>query len=133
MKTSTKTWIGYVLTALFALFILGASVAPKLLGMAVAEDTMRQLGWPSGYAFTIGVIELLCLLLYLFPRTNVLGAVLFMGLLGGAMATQLRAGSPLFSHVLFSIYLALFMWGGLWLRDPFVSRLFPLRRVADAS
>jgi hypothetical protein len=51
--------------------------------------------------------------LYLYPRTNVLGAILFMGLFGGAMATQMRAGSPLFSHVLFSIYLGLFMWGGL--------------------
>jgi hypothetical protein len=74
------------------------------------------------------VIELTCLVLYLIPRTNVLGAVLFMGLLGGAMATQIRAGNPLFSHVLFSIYLGLFMWGGLWLRDPSVRALFPWRR-----
>ena len=75
----------------------------------------------------IGVIELVCLALYLFPRTNVLGAVLFMGLLGGAMATQIRAGSPLFSHTLFSIYLGFFMWGGLWLRDPAVRGVFPFR------
>jgi hypothetical protein len=121
------TWIGYTLTALFALFILGASVAPKLLGIPVAEETMRELGWPAGYAFLIGVIELICLVLYLIPRTNVLGAVLFMGLLGGAMATQIRAGSPLFSHVLFSVYLGLFMWGGLWLRDPAVRALIPFR------
>ena len=112
---------------------LGASVAPKLLGMPVAEETMKQLGWPAGYAFGIGVIELTCLVLYLYPRTNVLGAILFMGLFGGAMATQLRAGSPLFSHVLFSIYLGLFMWGGLWLRDPTVRALFPWRRTHAAS
>ena len=128
MKASPMTWTGYILTALFALFILGASVAPKLLGMPVAEDTLRQLGWPAGYAFEIGVLELVCLVLYLFPRTNVLGAVLFMGLFGGAMATQIRAGSPLFSHILFSVYLGLFMWGGLWLRDPSVRALFPVRR-----
>jgi hypothetical protein len=128
MKASPMTWTGYILTVLFALFILGASVAPKLLGMPVAEDTLRQLGWPAGYAFEIGVLELLCLVLYLFPRTNVLGAVLFMGLFGGAMATQIRAGSPLFSHILFSGYLGLFMWGGLWLRDPSVRALFPVRR-----
>jgi hypothetical protein len=128
MKTTFTIWAGRVLTALFALFILGASVAPKLLGMPVAEETLRQLGWPAGYAFGIGVIELACLVLYLIPRTNVLGAVLFMGLFGGAMATQLRAGSPLFSHILFSIYLGLFMWGGLWLRDPAVRALFPWRR-----
>ena len=128
MKASPVTWTGYILTALFSLFILGASVAPKLLGMPIAEDTLRQLGWPAGYAFEIGILELLCLVLYLFPRTNVLGAVLFMGLFGGAMATQIRAGSPLFSHILFSVYLGLFMWGGLWLRDPSVRALFPVRR-----
>jgi hypothetical protein len=73
------------------------------------------------------LIELACLVLYLIPRTSVLGAILMMGLLGGAMATQIRAGSPLFSHVLFSLYLGLFMWGGLWLRAPDLRRLFPLR------
>jgi hypothetical protein len=128
MKSSTMTWIGRLLTALFSLFILGASVAPKLLGMPVAEETMQQLGWPAGYAFAIGILELTCLVLYLTPRTNLLGAVLFMGLFGGAMATQLRAGSPLFSHILFSVYLGLFMWGGLWLRDATVRALFPFRR-----
>ena len=91
------------------------------------------MGWPSGFAFTIGIIELVCLVLYLIPRTSVLGAVLMMGLLGGAMATQIRVGSPLFSHILFSLYLGLFMWGGLWLRDPRVRALFPIAlEPADA-
>lgn len=127
MKATPSIWLGRVLTALFALFILCASVAPKLLGMPVAEATMAELGWPPGYAMIIGVIELSCLLLYLIPRTSVLGAVLFMGLLGGAMATQIRAESPLFSHVLFSLYLGVTMWGGLWLRDPSLRALFPWR------
>lgn len=126
MGTPAMLWTGRILTGLFALFMLGASVAPKLLGLPVAEATMAELGWPSGYAFMIGVIELACLLLYLVPRTSVLGAVLMMGLLGGAMATQIRAGSPLFSHILFSIYLGLFMWGGLWLRDERLRALFPV-------
>jgi hypothetical protein len=129
MNAKYMTWTGYVLSGLFALFILGASVAPKLLGLPIAEETMKELGWPPGYVLMIGLIELACLLLYLYPRTNVLGAVLFMGLFGGAMATQIRAGSPLFSHILFGIYLGLFMWGGLWLRDPAVRALFPFRRV----
>ena len=68
------------------------------------------------------------MLLYLFPKTSVFGAVLTIGLLVGAMATQIRAGNPLFSHVLFSIYLGLFMWGGLWLRDPALRAIFPWRR-----
>jgi hypothetical protein len=128
MKANALVWTGRALTALFALFILGASAAPKLLGMPVAEEIMAELGWPPGFAFWIGVLELTLVLLYLFPPTSVLGAVLFMGLLGGAMATQIRAESPLFSHVLFSLYLGLFMWGGLWLRDEKLRALFPWRR-----
>jgi hypothetical protein len=129
MKATPTIWTGRVLTGLFALFILGASAAPKLLGMPITEQIMQQLGWPPGYVFSIGVLELACLALYLYPRTNILGAILFMGLFGGAMATQIRAGSPLFSHQLFSIYLGLLMWGGLWLRDPQVRAVFPLRQA----
>jgi hypothetical protein len=120
--------IGYGLSGLFVLFMLGASVAPKLLGMPVAEETMAALGWPPGHTLWIGRVELALTLLYIFPRTNLLGAVLFMALFGGAMATQIRAGSPLFSHVLFGVYLGLIMWGGLWLRDPRLRVLFPWRR-----
>lgn len=128
MDSRTTLWTGRILTGLFALFMLGASVAPKLLHMPIAEETMAQLGWPAGYALMIGLIELGCVILYLVPRTSVLGAVLMMGLLGGAMATQIRAGSPLFSHILFSVYLGLFMWGGLWLRNPKLRALFPVAR-----
>jgi len=128
MNTPAMLWTGRVLTGLFALFILGASVAPKLLQLPIADETMTQLGWPPGYVLMIGLIELACLVLYLIPRTSVLGAVLMMGLLGGAMATQIRVGNPLFSHILFSIYLGLFMWGGLWLRDPRLRALFPIAR-----
>lgn len=85
--------------------MLGASIAPKLLHLPVEEETMVQLGWPSGYAFMIGLIELSCLALYVIPRTSVPGGVLMMGLLGGAMATQLRVDSPLFSPILLSLYL----------------------------
>lgn len=129
MSETTMTRIGWVLSGLFILFMLGASVAPKLLGMPVADETMAALGWPPGYVLPIGILELVLTLLYLYPRTNVLASVLFMGLLGGAMATQIRAGSPLFSHILFSVYLGLFMWGGLWLRDAALRKLFPIRRA----
>jgi len=126
MNDRNMLWTGRILTGLFALFMLGASIAPKLLRLPVAEETMAQLGWPAGYAFMIGIIELTCLLLYLVPRTSLFGGILMMGLLGGAMATQIRAGSPLFSHILFSLYLGLFMWGGLWLRDARLRALFPI-------
>jgi len=133
MSTAATLWTGRILTGLFALFILGASIAPKLLQLPVAEETMAQLGWPPGYAFMIGLIELACLALYLIPRTSILGAILMMGLLGGAVATQMRAGSPLFSHILFSVYLGMFMWAGLWLRDPRLRALFPLVRNTRGS
>jgi hypothetical protein len=132
VSSPAMLWTGRVLTGLFALFMLGASIAPKLLHLPVVEQTMAQLGWPAGYGLMIGLLELTFLVLYLIPRTSVLGAVLMMALLGGAMATQIRVGNPLFSHILFSIYLGLFMWGGLWLRDARVRSLFPIvQRAAD--
>jgi hypothetical protein len=128
MKASTSVWTGRVLSALFVLFMLGASAAPKLIGMPIADEIMNQLGWPPGYVLGIGILELTLTLLYIYRPTSVLTAVLFMGLFGGAMATHMRAESPLFSHTLFSIYLALFMWGGLWLRDEKLRAVFPWRR-----
>jgi len=126
-QTRTMTRISYALTGLFALFMFGASIAPKLLGMPVAAETMVGLGWDPRHVLMIGLFELAFVVLYLVPRTAVLGAVLMTALLGGAMATHVRVDSPLFSHVLFGIYLALFMWGGLWLRSPALRALFPFR------
>ena len=126
--TSRMVWAGRILTGLFALFMLGASIAPKLLRLPVVDGNLAQLGWPPGYGLMIGAMELTCVVLYLIPGTSLLGAVLMMGLLGGAMATQIRAGNPLFSHILFSVYLGLLMWGGLWLRQPRFRALFPLWR-----
>src|SRR5690606_18536307 len=124
-------WPGRTLTALFALFMLGASIAPKLLAMPVAAETIEALGWSADYVLMIGLFELTFLLLYLWPRTAVLGAVLMTALLGGAKATHIRVGSPLFSHTLFSLYLALFMWGGLWLRHPALRSVFPFDTRKD--
>ena len=124
--TSRSVWIGRVLTGLFAAFMLGASIAPKLLGMPVAAETLVALGWPAGHVLTIGLLELAFLALYLFPRTAMLGAVLMTALLGGAMAAHVRVGSPMLSHTLFGVYLGLFMWGGLWLRLPGLRALFPI-------
>lgn len=126
MSQKRMTIAGWVLTGLFALFMLGASIAPKLLGMEAAAASLRDLGWPTSYVALIGGFELAFVLLYLVPRTSVLGAVLMTALIGGAMAAHIRVGSPLFSHTLFGIYLSLFMWGGLWLRMPGLRALFPI-------
>jgi DoxX-like family len=125
MSSLHMLWIGRALTGIFALFMLFASIGPKLVGAKVAQDSLASLGWPSDKLLLIGLIELACLVLYLIPRTSVTGAVLMMGLLGGGIATHMRVGSPLFSHVLFGVYLGLFMWGGLWLRDAKLRSVFP--------
>lgn len=128
MSETLMTRIGWGLSALFGLFMLGASVAPKLLGLPVAQETMAALGWPDAPVLLIGILELACTVLYLIPATSALGGVLMMAILGGAMVTQIRADMPLFSNQLFSIYLGLAMWGGLWLRDARFRAVFPVRR-----
>ena len=131
MTTDTTSkpmlWTGRVLSGLFVLFML-MDLTMKLIGRPEVADTMRQLGWPVELSFRLGVIQLICLALYLHPRTSVLGAVLVSAYLGGAIATHVRIGSPLFSHVLFGVYVALFAWGGLWLRMPRLRAIFPLAR-----
>jgi hypothetical protein len=127
MTLKTRQTAGWILTGLFALFLAVASIAPKLIGAHVAAETLHQLGWSDKFVLTLGLTELTCLLLYLYPRTSIAGAILMTAYLGGAMATQLRVENPMFSHVLFGVYLGLFMWGGLWLRDASLRTMLPLR------
>jgi hypothetical protein len=86
-----------------------------------------ELGYPESVVVGIGIIELVCLVVYLIPRTTVLGAVLLTGYFGGAIASHVRIGSPLFTHVLFPIYVAVLIWGGLFLREGRLRALIPLR------
>lgn len=118
---------GWALTGLFTAFML-FDIGIKLAGVPIVEQTMKQMGYPPGLGFPIGVIEAVCLVLYLMPRSAVLGAVLFMGVFGGGIASHMRLSDPLISHTLFGVYLGLFMWGGLWLRDAGLRALFPIRR-----
>jgi hypothetical protein len=94
----------------------------------VVTTTMVELGYPSELSRGLGILILACTALYAIPRTSVLGAVLLTGLLGGAIATHLRIGSPVFSHLLFGVYLGLFVWGGLYLRDRRLRAIFPFIR-----
>jgi hypothetical protein len=120
-------WIGRVLSALAVLFLLFDSIV-KLLQLPVAMDGTTQLGYPGSVVFGIGLVELVCLVLYVIPQTSVFGAILFTGYLGGAIATHVRIASPLFTHVLFPIYVALLIWGGLYARDERLRSLIPIRR-----
>ena len=125
--TRKQRLTGAVLTTLVALFLTFDTVI-KVLTLAPAIEGTTALGYPADRVFPIGVIELVCLALYLIPRTSVLGAVLLTGYLGGAIATHVRIGSPLLSHTLFPIYVAALIWGGLYLREPRLRDLFPERR-----
>jgi hypothetical protein len=91
-------------------------------------DTTAQLGWPADSAslYLLAALLLGSTLLYAVPRTAVLGAVLLTAYLGGAVATHVRVGSPLFTHVMFGVYVGVIVWGGLWLRDPRIRALLPL-------
>ncbi len=126
VRASRAVWIGRVLSGLVVAFLLLASAAPKLFMADVSGPTMEQLGWPARYTMLLACIEIVGVALYALPRTAVLGAILLTGLFGGAMATHLRVDNPLFSHTLFSVYMGIIMWGGLWLRDARVRALLPL-------
>jgi DoxX-like family len=117
---------GYVLTGLVAAFLAFDTVM-KLLQLAPAVQGTTELGYPAGTVLVIGAIELVCLVLYLVPRTSVLGALVLTGYLGGAIATHVRVGSPLPTHTLFPIYVALMVWGGLYLRESRLRQLLPFR------
>jgi hypothetical protein len=115
-------WTGRVLTALAVLF-LTFDAAIKLVMSTVAVEGTTQLGYQAHHLPIIGTIAVVCLVLYVIPRTAPLGAILWTGYLGGAIATHLRLDNPLFTHILFPIYVAAFIWGGLYLRDPRVRAL----------
>ena len=119
-------WTGRIMSGLVIAFML-LDGAMKLVPLDVVVTTSEQMGIPGSLARTLGVIGLLCTLLYAAPRTSVLGAVLLTGYLGGAIASHLRLGDPIFTHTLFGLYLGLLAWGGLYLRDARLRALIPLR------
>ena len=110
------TRVGQVLTVLLTLFFLFDSL-PKLLQLPVVVDATREMGFPASTVPVIGGVLLVCLVLYLVPRTAVLGAALLTGYLGGAVCAQLRLEAPLFSTILFPVYLGVLVWVALYLRS----------------
>jgi len=127
--SKAQIWTSRVLGGVAVLFLL-MDATMKVLRVPVAVEGTKQVGYPDGVIVTLGIIQLVCLALYLIPRTAVLGAILWTGYLGGAVATHVRVGNPLFSHILFPTYVAALLWGALWLRDPRLRALLPIRRQA---
>ncbi len=119
-------WVGRVLSGLVVLFLIPDGIV-KFIKPAPVVEAFAHVGWPLSLANVLGTLLLVCIALYAIPRTSILGAILLTGYLGGAVATHLRAGDPLFSHILFPTYLGVLLWLGLYLRDDRVRVLIPLR------
>lgn len=122
-------WTGRALSGVIVLFMIFDGVI-KLPPLDVVTQTMVPLGWPAdaNVARMLGVIDLISTALYALPRTSVLGAILLTAYMGGAIASNVRVDNPLFSHMLFGVYLGIILWGGLYLRDARVRALIPFSR-----
>ena len=129
MTTRTMRWTGRIITAVPVLFLVFDSVI-KVLNIPPVVEAMARLGYPTGVAIEIGVLELACLALYLVPRTATIGAVLLTAFLGGAVATHVRVSDPMLSHTLFPTYIGALLWLGLLLRDNRVPTFIRAARVA---
>jgi len=131
MLTGNKwaTWTGYGLSGLVIAFMLFDG-GIKLVPLDVVITATAELGYPASVELArgLGILGLVCTALYAYPRTSVLGAILLTGYLGGTVATHLRVGNPVFSHMLFGVYLGIMLWGGLYLRDERLRALIPYRR-----
>jgi hypothetical protein len=125
MISNRSLWAGRIVSGLVVAFLL-LDGAVKLIPLDIVIETSAQLGIPAHLARTLGVLTLGGTILYAIPRTSVIGAILLTGYLGGAIYVHVAAGSPLFTHTLFGVYLAAMIWGGLWLRDGRVRALIPL-------
>lgn len=125
--TNRTLWASRIMGGIAVLFLL-FDTGIKLVREVHAVEGTIQLGYPDSSVQLLGFIEAACLILYIIPRTSVLGMVLMTGYLGGAVATHVRLENPLFSHILFSVYIALLMWGSLYLREPRLRSLLPLRK-----
>ena len=134
MQSDTQTatvskkglWAGRIVSPIPVLFLLVDGVAKLIKPAPVVEETVR-LGYSESVISGLGILLLVCTILYAIPHTSVLGAILLTGYLGGAVASNLRVGNPLFSHVLFPVYIGILLWGGLYLREDRLRMLIPLR------
>ncbi|MCC7307119.1 MAG: DoxX family protein [Acidobacteria bacterium] len=121
-----KRWAGYILSALPAIFLLLDAIGKLVKPQAVITGTV-ELGYQESVIVPLGILLLVCTIIYLIPQTAVLGAILLTSYLGGTVATHVRIGNPLFTHTLFGVYLGIMLWLGLYFRDSRLRQLVPLR------
>jgi hypothetical protein len=123
--SKTTLWISYIMSGLVILFMLMDSIMKFVKPPEVIEGTLA-LGFAEQHLAIIGALGLISTLLYIFPRTSILGAILLTAYFGGAVATHVRLNNPLFSHILFTVYFGILIWGGLWLRNSKLRELLPI-------
>jgi hypothetical protein len=117
-----RLWTSRIMSGLVILFMLADSIF-KFIQPAEVVQATTALGYSAHHIAVIGALGFISIVLYTIPRTAVLGAIILTGYFGGAIATHLRLDNPLFSHILFPVYLGVLAWGGLWLRDERVRRM----------
>jgi hypothetical protein len=127
-ESKTVRWIGWILTGIIVAFMLFDG-AIQLIAFDFVTQGMMEFGLPESYARPLGIVTLACTLLYAWPRTSVLGAVLLTGFLGGTIATHMPLPEPLLPHIVTALVMGAIVWGGLWLRDPQLRALLPWRRA----
>lgn len=122
-QSPTYIWVGRILSGLVIAFLL-FDAGGKLAKIEPVLKSMEELGLPKSSASTIGILLLVITVMYAIPQTATLGALLLTGYLGGAVAIHIRVGNPLWTHTLFPVYVGIFLWLGLSLRNPKVKELF---------
>lgn len=119
---------GWIMSLLVVLFLAFDAIIKFIKPDPVIQSTVHELGYQEHHILIHGLLTLVPTILYVLPRTSVLGAVLLTALFGGAIASHLRVDNPVFSHTLFPVYVALLMWGGLWLRNQNLRNIFPVNK-----
>ena len=122
-----SVWAGRIISGLITAFLLFDAVI-HLMKPAPVVEAFAKLNFPLSLSVPLGIVELLCVVLYVIPSTSILGAVLLTGYLGRAVAIQLPTGNPFFGEILFPVYVGVFLWGGIYLRDARLRALIPFQR-----
>ncbi|HLJ77177.1 MAG TPA: DoxX family protein [Acidobacteriaceae bacterium] len=123
----SRLWTGRIVAGIIAAFMF-FDAAMKFVNPAPVREAFARTGWPVHLSPVLGAILLASTILWLVPRTSILGAILLTGYLGGAVAANLRLEEPVFSHTLFPVYFGVLLWGSMWLRDPRITALIPIRK-----
>ncbi|HEY2645359.1 MAG TPA: DoxX family protein [Candidatus Acidoferrales bacterium] len=124
--SGTALWSGRIISGLVTAFMIFDGTIHIMKPPPVVQ-AFAQLGFPIRLAIPLGIVSLTCALLYAIPQTSILGAILLTGYLGGAVAVQVPTQNPFFGEVIFPVYIGIFVWGGIFLREERLRKLIPFR------